>query len=149
MLPNGTKLYDEDDQLNPKKANSYIYKAFLNENIIIDEHMRKNVSITDLIRMMNFDMVDFEKGISLNSKKKLPKWKYEKKKLGTICNVKIGGTPSRNNNEYYINAKHNWLSISEMNGNVIFDTKEKINDLAIKNSNVKLIKAGTTLLIYT
>jgi type I restriction enzyme M protein len=148
MLPHGTKLYDEDNQLNFKKANSYIYKAFLNEEIFIDEAMRKNVSIADLIGMMNFDKVDFEKGISLNSKKKLVKWKYEKKKLGIICNIKIGGTPPRNNNEYYINAKHNWLSISEMNGNVIVDTKEKINDLAIKKSNVKLIKEGTTLISF-
>lgn len=74
MLPNGTKLYDEENPLNPQKANSYIYKAFLNEKVSIDETMRKNVSITDLIGMMNFDKVDFEKGISLNSKKKINSW---------------------------------------------------------------------------
>lgn len=91
MLPNGTKLYDEDNILNPEKANSYIYQAFLNRKISIDETMKKNVSVTDLIDMMSFDKVDFEKGISLNNKKKIKlASKYELKKLGEICDVRDG-----------------------------------------------------------
>ena len=35
-----------------------------------------------------------------------------------------------------------------MNGQVIYDTKEKITDDAVKHSNVKLIPAGTTLLSF-
>lgn len=90
MLAHGTMLYDEDNQLNPKKANSYIYKAFLNEKISIDETMRKNVSIADLVCMMSFDKVDFEKGISLNKKKNKLVSNYELKKLGEICDVRDG-----------------------------------------------------------
>lgn len=71
MLPNGTKLYDEDNLLNPQKANSYIYKAFLNEKISIDETMKKNISVANLIDMMSFDRVEFEKEISTNKKKAL------------------------------------------------------------------------------
>ena len=35
-----------------------------------------------------------------------------------------------------------------MNGQVIYDTKEKITDKGVKNSNVKLIPKGTTLLSF-
>ena len=35
-----------------------------------------------------------------------------------------------------------------MNGQIIKDTKEKITDLGVKNSNVKLIPKGTTLLSF-
>ena len=91
MLSSGTKLYDEENPLNLEKANSYIYKAFLNEKVAIDETMRKNVSVADLIDMMNFDKVNFEKGISLNSKKKIKlASNYELKKLGEICDVRDG-----------------------------------------------------------
>lgn len=41
-----------------------------------------------------------------------------------------------------------WLSISEMNSNVITNTKEKITNLGVKNSNVKLIPKGTTLVSF-
>lgn len=35
-----------------------------------------------------------------------------------------------------------------MNGNIISDTKEKITELGVKESNVKLIPSGTTLLSF-
>lgn len=149
MLPNGTKLYDENNFLNFKKANTYIYKSFLNQGVKIDETMSKNVSITNTAKLIDFSKSIFEKIFNINDKKKLNfKSKWASKKLGVICNIKIGGTPSRNNNLYYKNGIHKWLSISEMHGNIIYDTKEKITDLAIKKSNVKLIKSGTTLLSF-
>ena len=68
-------------------------------------------------------------------------------KLGEVCDIKIGGTPSRNNAEYF-GGENLWVSISEMNGQMIYDTKEKITDKGVKNSNVKLIPKGTTLLSF-
>ncbi len=65
-----------------------------------------------------------------------------------ICDVRIGGTPSRKKTEYYENGINLWVSIAEMNGQIITDTKEKINDQGVKNSNVKLIPEGTTLLSF-
>lgn len=41
-----------------------------------------------------------------------------------------------------------WVSISEMNGQVITSTKEMITDEAVQNSNVKLIPKDTTLLSF-
>ncbi|SUX26039.1 restriction endonuclease subunit S [Campylobacter upsaliensis] len=68
-------------------------------------------------------------------------------KLGEVCKILIGGTPARNNSAYF-QGDNLWVSIAEMNGQVITDTKEKISDEAIKKSNVKLIPKGTTLLSF-
>ncbi len=76
-----------------------------------------------------------------------PKHGWERVKLGQVCKIFIGGTPARNNSAYF-QGDNLWVSIAEMNGQVITDTKEKISDEAIKKSNVKLIPKGTTLLSF-
>ncbi|MCT7596131.1 restriction endonuclease subunit S [Aliarcobacter butzleri] len=153
--PNGkpiTKLYDMDNLFNEEKVNSYIHRAFLDTEIkeeTIPESLENHVYIKQLHELINFNKINFEKDISLVVKKKLKiETQWDMRPLGEVCNVKIGGTPSRSEKQYYQNAEHLWVSISEMNGNIINDTKEKINDLGVKNSNVKLIKAGTTLLSF-
>jgi type I restriction enzyme M protein len=153
--PNGkpiTKLYDMDNLFNEEKANSYIHRAFLDTEIkeeTIPVSLENHVYVKKLYELINFNKINFEKDISLVVKKKIKiETQWDMRPLGEVCNVKIGGTPSRSEKQYYQNAEHLWVSISEMNGNVINDTKEKINDLGVKNSNVKLIKEGTILLSF-
>lgn len=146
-----TYLYDEDDFLNPNKVNTLIYEAFKsNNNLLIDnELLTDHVNRINLVDCLEFNKIEFEKKISLLLiTKKILQTKWRLEKLGTICNIKIGGTPSRRNTTYYKNGTLLWLSIAEMDGDVIFDTKEKINDLGVQNSNVKLIKKGTTLISF-
>lgn len=66
-----TSLYDENSYDNAFKANSYIYGAFNGEFKEIDERLKKNISYIDLVDMMTFDRVDFDKNISLSVKKKV------------------------------------------------------------------------------
>jgi type I restriction-modification system DNA methylase subunit len=70
------------------------------------------------------------------------------KTLGEICNIDIGGTPSRSNKEYYKNGDNLWVSIKDLNGGYIYDTKEKINKLGVKKSNVKLFEKDTILFSF-
>ena len=66
-----------------------------------------------------------------------------------ILDIEIGGTPSRNNPGYWDKEKvsrNRWLSIRDLKGNVIQDTKEYITDLGIKKSNVSLIPAGSIVI---
>jgi type I restriction-modification system DNA methylase subunit len=72
----------------------------------------------------------------------------EVKTLGEVCSIDIGGTPLRNNNEYYENGNNLWVSIRELNGGYIYDTKEKITDLGVKESNVKLCAKDTILFSF-
>jgi restriction endonuclease S subunit len=64
------------------------------------------------------------------------------------CSMMIGGTPLRSKSEYYENGQHIWVSVSELNNNVITTSKELINDLGVKNSNVKLVKKGSVLMSF-
>jgi type I restriction-modification system DNA methylase subunit len=70
------------------------------------------------------------------------------KNMNDICDIKIGGTPSRNNSEYWEDGNNLWVSISELNNNIINDTNEKITDLGVQKSNVKLVKKGSILLSF-
>jgi type I restriction enzyme M protein len=144
-----TQLFDPHSFKNPAKASSYIYQAFHGDfTTPIDFTLRQHVSRTNLVDMLNFNRAIFDKSLSTAIKKKIAtSFKYTQAKLGEVCEVLIGGTPSRKNNEYF-GGNNLWVSISEMDGSMILDTKEKITDLGIKNSNVKLIPKGTTLLSF-
>ncbi len=66
-MPYGTKLFDETgDLLNPKKANSYIYNAFLCKEVNIDESLSQNVSYGRMSGLINYGMSKFDKVVSLN-----------------------------------------------------------------------------------
>jgi len=70
------------------------------------------------------------------------------KTLGEVCKFNIGGTPLRNKNEYYENGNNLWVSVRELNGGYIYDTKEKITDLGVENSSVKLFERNTILFSF-
>jgi type I restriction enzyme M protein len=90
-----TQLFDPEVFDNPTKASSYIYKAFAGDyDFPIDEAMQKNISRHNLIDMLTFDRVDFEKTISLSVKKKVKFesiWGTDKLEfLGLIADIKKG-----------------------------------------------------------
>ena len=98
--------------------------------------------------MIDYSRVNFNKSIRLSFEKSyVLKSKYPLATLGTVCDIIIGGTPSRKNPEFFTGSNL-WVSIAEMQGQVITDTKEKITDEAVESSNVKLIPAGTILLSF-
>jgi type I restriction-modification system DNA methylase subunit/restriction endonuclease S subunit len=72
----------------------------------------------------------------------------EVKTLGEVCEFSIGGTPSRSNDEYYNNGTNLWASVRELNGGYIYDTKEKITDLGVEKSSVKLFAKDTILFSF-
>ena len=83
-----TSLYDNNSYENLLKANSYVYSAFNGEEKIIDESLKENISYMNLVDMMDFSRMDFDKFISLNAKKKIKiqsRWDIEK--IGNICNI--------------------------------------------------------------
>ena len=143
-----TPLYDETDRNNAAKLNRYVTDNFDGTLAAIPPNLSDYAGTARLVDMLDFSRVTFEKQIALIAKKTATiqsKWPLEK--LGDKVDVLIGGTPPRNTHIYFT-GKNLWVSISEMTGQVILDTKEKITDQAIKKSNVKLIPAGTTLLSF-
>ena len=60
-----TQMFDPEVFDNPEKASTYIYKAFAGDyDFPIDEAIQKNITRHNLVDMMTFDRVDFEKNIS-------------------------------------------------------------------------------------
>jgi type I restriction enzyme S subunit len=78
------------------------------------------------------------------------KTNWQIKKLSELCDILIGGTPSRGNKEYWKNGILPWVSIADMTreGNLITHTKEKITEKGAKESNVKPIPKGSLLFSF-
>ena len=76
---------------------------------------------------------------------------WENRTLGEIFEIKIGGTPSRNNPLYWDankTSENYWVSIRDLNGRLILDTNEYLSDDGVRNSNVKLIHEGTVMMSF-
>ena len=74
-----------------------------------------------------------------------------KVRLGEVCSVEIGGTPSRQRSDYWdveYATPNIWVSIRDMHKRVIVDTAERISDAGVKHSNAKLQQKGTVLLSF-
>ncbi len=84
--PEQTKLFNENDFTDPTKANSYIRKALLGEEITeIHESLKDHIKIVNLTDCLTFDNVGVEKQINTI---KLPikiNSKYELEKLSIFC----------------------------------------------------------------
>lgn len=94
-----TKLFDINSFDNPEKASTYIYRAFKNkchskldsESMEIAETLKDNISKVDLIDMMTFDRVEFEKTINVKSKKKIKiESKWELRTIKEIATIEYG-----------------------------------------------------------
>ncbi len=88
-----TQLYDADSFSNPEKASTYIYKAFNGEfDLDIAENLKSNITYQNLVDMLTFDRVDFEKSISLSAKKKVKiESKWNQIKLSQISKQLFAG----------------------------------------------------------
>ena len=78
------------------------------------------------------------------------KSEWKKVKLGDIFNLQMGKTPLRENKLYWDKGEHNWVSISDMNFSekYLFSTKEKITDIAVKESGIKIIPKNTVIMSF-
>jgi type I restriction enzyme S subunit len=65
--------------------------------------------------------------------------------LGEICFTTSGGTPSRNNLEFY-QGSIPWVKSGELDKGIIYDTEEHISEDAIKKSSAKIFPEGSLLI---
>jgi restriction endonuclease S subunit len=116
------------------------------QNKKVDEIDKLEVSIETI--KLRIEQIKHEQNYILNSILSTDIDNIQYKMLGEIASINIGGTPKRDNLEYYNNGNNLWVSIRELNNNIIYDTKEKITDLGVKNSNVKLLPINTILFAF-
>jgi len=85
-------------------------------------------------------MVDEETG--------LPKG-WEKKRIGNICTVSGGGTPSKKVNKYWIDGNITWFSptdLSKSGSLVQLDSANKITELGLQKSSAKLLQPNSFMM---
>lgn len=143
-----TKLYDAKTFDNPEKVSTYIYKTFKGEHDLeIHNDLNNNITQVNLVDMLSFDRVDFEKTISLAAKKKVKvKSRWGIVKIGDICETSSGGTPLSNTSEYYENGNILWINSGEVRQGVIFDSENKITKEGLAKSSAKIFPMNTVLL---
>ena len=71
--------------------------------------------------------------------------------VGEYFDFAIGGTPSRNNELYWDSKEETsniWVSIKDLKDKFISNSAERISDLGVSKSNVKLLTKGTVLMSF-
>ena len=69
-----------------------------------------------------------------------PRFVGEKVRVSDAFDLQMGKTPSRKNLDYWRDGDHDWVSIADLGSfdKFVGKTKERINDLGIKDSGIKL-----------
>lgn len=145
----------------------FLNKTFEENNLKIDDFV-KQIGKTNVFKLLinkqydefeelvflikqkiiyNKLLKDIEKEKKIKFKQELEKVKTEKKRLGDLVEIKIGGTPSRKIQEYWKDGKNLWCKCKDLNKGIVNDTEEKITDMGVEKSNVKLIKKGSIMMV--
>ena len=74
---------------------------------------------------------------------------WEVKKLGDVCEIVLGGTPSTANNEFWENGTINWLNSGEVGEFPIVESEKKITEIAMEKSTTEFLEAGSVTLSIT
>ncbi|MCV9928053.1 restriction endonuclease subunit S [Flavobacterium sp. LS1R49] len=149
-----TQLFDPEVFNNPKKASTYIYKAFQGDfDFPIDEVLQKNISRHNLVDMITFDRVDFEKNISLSVKKKVSiesKWELVRIKDISL-EIINGSTPPKNEYNFWDKKEINWLTIPDLSFNKldVSKTENYVSNFALENKKVRIIPKNSVLISCT
>lgn len=73
-------------------------------------------------------------------------FKYPCSKVQELTDVCSGGTPDRNNAEYWEDGTVPWVKTTELQNNVINTVDEHITEKGLADSSAKLVPAGTILI---
>lgn len=70
--------------------------------------------------------------------------------LEELFDLQMGKTPSRNNSDYWNDGTEEWISVRDLSnsGKYIEETKEKLSDIAIEESGIKLIPENTVIMSF-
>lgn len=110
-----------------------------NKRIKLLEQMSQNLYKEWFVRFRfpGWETCEFENGIPVG---------WERNKISCFYETSSGGTPSRDNINFYENGTIPWIKTGELQDSIIIDTDEKITDLALKKSSAKIINKDSILM---
>ncbi|WP_032095628.1 MULTISPECIES: restriction endonuclease subunit S [unclassified Alteromonas] len=71
---------------------------------------------------------------------------WEKGVIEDIAKVSSGGTPSRQNDSFWLDGQIPWVTTTEVQFGIINETEQKITEEGLKNSSAKLFPKDTILM---
>ncbi len=71
---------------------------------------------------------------------------WKELKIGDICDLMTGGTPSRKVPEYFDNGEIKWLVSGDIHQKEIFDCDGRITEEGLNNSNAKFLPENSVLI---
>lgn len=78
-------------------------------------------------------------------KREIPEgWLYST--IGETFRTCLGGTPSREKEEYWVPGEVNWLSSGENPSTFVLDPNERISNLGLQSSPARLLPKGTVII---
>jgi type I restriction enzyme S subunit len=71
-------------------------------------------------------------------------------RMEQLFDLQMGKTPARKESSYWIDGKHDWISIRDLSNSskYITETKEKLSDLAIQKTGIKKIPKDTVVMSF-
>jgi len=70
---------------------------------------------------------------------------WEVKKIKDIAKITSGTTPLRSEMSYHTNGTINWVKTTDLNNSTILDTEEKITEVALQKTSLRIYPKGTVL----
>ena len=111
---------------------------------ILDDYTK---SVEELKEKLNKELIARKKQYSWYRDYLLKfKNKVEIVKLGSISELKSGGTPKTENLEYWENGNIPWMSSGEVNKGNIYETEKKITKEGYNNSSAKMLPKDTVVI---
>lgn len=71
---------------------------------------------------------------------------WEIKKIGEVCDLMTGGTPSRSKKEYFEGGKIKWLVSGDIHQKDIYDCEGRITIEGLENSNAKYLPINSVII---
>jgi type I restriction enzyme S subunit len=72
----------------------------------------------------------------------------EEHKLGYIATINMGNTPSTKNSSYWYNGCIPWVTVAELNNNIIYETKKCLTEKGALSMKSRLIPRNSILLSF-
>lgn len=115
--------------------------------------MQNNVTRHNLVDMLTFDRVDFEKNISLSVKKKVKiESKYDLVRIGDLSKEIINGsTPSKNEFKFWDKKEINWLTVADFSSDKlkVDNTENYVSRFALESNKVRIVPKNSVLVSCT
>ncbi|MDR1622517.1 MAG: restriction endonuclease subunit S [Synergistaceae bacterium] len=150
LLPAGTKLFDENG-LNPRKVNSYIYKAFLDEPAKeVDEAVAKYVSYGRMSGFFEYGTKKFDKCVNLSKRQRY--FAFPIVSIGDCADVKGGKRLAAGESFSSEKTKFPYIRVSDFKNHSVDESDlqyisseqhKRIENYIIRSADAYISIAGT------